>query len=182
MRKEKKIKESDGVKTKRFPRFGILDAVIIILVIAVAIGLAFRYNLFQTLNQLQNLKEYTVSFSVKNIEHTTPTFLNENDTVYFKNSGTDFGKITKSSDISNNVLDPSPSEHSFVEEERVITVIYPENTRIDAKGRIICKGKMSDEGAFLLNGSDYIAPGETHVVCTENVTLEINILSIDPVE
>ena len=182
MKKDKKSKTPSAEKTRKFPRFGVLDAVIIILVIAVGIGLAFRYNLFQTITQLQDLKEYTISFSVNNVEHTTPTYINENDVVYFKDSGEKLGKITKSSDFSNMILTVTPAKQTFTENDKIIEVTYPENTRIDASGRIICQGTLSSEGAFLLNGSDYLAAGQTYTVCTENVTLQINILSIDQVK
>lgn len=182
MKKDKKQKQTSAEKVRKFPRFGILDAVIIILVIAVGVGLAFRYNLFQTITQLQELEEYTVSFSINNIEHTTQNYLNENDVVYFKDSGKELGKITKSSDVSNMILTVSPAKQTFVENGKIIEVDYPPNTRIDAQGRIICKGKVSAEGSFLLNGNDYIAAGQSHIVCTEDVTMQINILSIDPVK
>ena len=181
MKKDKKEKKQSSEKVRKFPRFGILDAIIILLVVAVGVGIAFRYNLFQTITQLQDLEEYTISFSVNNIEYTTPNYLTENDKVYFKDSGEEFGKITKSSDLSNMILSVTPAKQTFVENDKIIEVTYPENTRIDAEGRIVCKGTLSSEGAFLLNGSDYIAPGESHIICTETVTLQINILSIDPV-
>ena len=181
MKKDKKVKKQADQKVRKFPRFGILDAIIILLVIAVSVRIAFRYNMFQTITQLQDLKEYTVSFSISNIEYTTPNYLNENDNVYFENSGEEFGKITKSSDVSNMILSVTPAKQSFVENGKVIDVTYPENTRIDANGRIICKGKISSDGSFLLNGNKYIAAGESHIICTETVTLQIKILSIDPV-
>lgn len=181
MKKEKKTKKQAGEKARKFPRFGILDAIIILLVIAIGVGIAFRYNMFQTITQLQDLKDYTVSFSISNIENTTPNYLNANDVVYFKDSGEEFGKITTSSDVSNMILSETPAKQSFVENGKVIDVTYPENTRIDAEGRIICKGKISSDGSFLLNGNQYIAAGESHVICTETVTVQIKILSIDPV-
>lgn len=182
MLKDKKTKNTSSEKTRKFPRFGILDAVIILLVVAVAVGLAFRYNLFQSITQLQDLKEYTISFSIDNIEYTTQNYLNENDKVYFKDSGEELGKITKSSDVSNMILSVTPAKQTFVKDGKIIEVTYPEKTRIDAQGRIICKGNLSSEGSFLLNGNNYIAPGQSHIICTENVTLQINILSIDPIK
>lgn len=191
MKKEKNATNQEQgnatVKVRKFPRFGVLDAVIIILVIAVVVGLAFRYNLFKSLLKFQDLEEYTVEFSTNYIKDSTPNYVKENDIVYFKESGTHFGKMTTDTDISNQILNSSHAEYVFIEKGEKITVLYPDyddnhDPVMSAKGRIICKGKMSSDGTFLLNGSDYIAPGETHVICTENVTLQINILSINPVE
>ena len=182
MKKDKKQKNDSPEKVRKFPRFGVLDAVIILLIIAIGVGLVFRYNVFQTITQFQDLKEYTVTFSVKNIEDTTPNYVRENDTVYFKDSGDSFGKITTISDVDNTILKPTPAEQSFLDNGTLIVVNYPSGTRIDVEGRLICEGSIADDGSFLLNGSNYIAPGQSYVVCTEKVTLQINILSIDAVE
>ena len=79
-------------------------------------------------------------------------------------------------------IDEVPVGAVIVKDGKIIEVTYPEKTRIDAQGRIICKGNLSSEGSFLLNGNNYIAPGQSHIICTENVTLQINILSIDPIK
>ena len=73
MKKDKKEKKSkvDGVKERRFPKFHVLDAVIIILVIAIVAGVYFRYNVVDQLGNLKNQQEATVTFSVKNIKADT---------------------------------------------------------------------------------------------------------------
>lgn len=186
MKKEKKEKIKNdsptAEKVRRFPKFGILDAAIILLIISVIIGLAFRYNLFSTFTELKNLNKYAVEFSVKNIESGTQTFILSGDAVYFKDNGKTLGTIIESSDASSIALTISPSTQSFIKDGSVITVQYPQNTRIDATGRIKAEGKFSEDGTFLLNGSDYLSPGQTFVVCTEKVTLEITIVSIEPIE
>ena len=186
--KKKKKKDKDTEKTsndvpaqekvRRFPRFGILDVAIILLVISVVVGLAFRYNLFSTFTKMQNLEEYAVEFSVKNIENSTQNFIENGDSVYFKDTGKTLGTIMESSDASSIPLIVSPSTQTFINEGKAITVQYPKETRIDAIGRIKADGKLSDDGTFLLNGSDYLSPGQTFVVCTEKVTLEITVTSI----
>ena len=181
--KEKKQKPtSSGEKVRRFPRFGILDLVIILLVICIAVGLAFRYNLFSAFNKLQNLSECAVTFSVKNIESTTQYYIGSGDRVYFKDSGNEFGTIMESSDASSIPLNITPAKETFVENGVSATFNYPPDTRIDAMGRIKCEGKFSSDGTFLLGGTEYIAAGQTFIICTEKVTLEITILGIDPIE
>lgn len=184
MRKEKKQKNESAEKVRKFPRFGVLDAVIILLIVGIVVGLIFRYNVFQTITQFQNLKEYNVDFSVKDIEYTTPNYVSENDKFYFKESGESFGKIITKTDtngVTTNLVLPSTfAEKTF--EEIGISALYPAETRIDATGRFLCEGSMSDDGYFLLNGSTYIAPGQSYVICSEKVTLQINITSITPVQ
>ena len=40
-------------KPRRFPKFGVLDVVIILLVIAIVAGIYFRYSFFDTLNGMK---------------------------------------------------------------------------------------------------------------------------------
>ena len=111
-------------KSKKMPRFGLLDAVIVIVVIAIIAGVAFRYNLFSVFNGLKNLKECVVTFSVTDIESTTPQlFINSGDAVYFKNTGKEFGTIMDSSEVSNIPLIISPASNwSFCLSVRVIVI------------------------------------------------------------
>lgn len=170
-------------KSKKMPRFGLLDAVIVIVVIAIIAGVAFRYNLFSVFNGLKNLKECVVTFSVTDIESTTPQlFINSGDAVYFKNTGKEFGTIMDSSEVSNIPLIISPASKTFIKDGKAITVNYPPNTRVDAQGRIKCEGEFLADGTFLLNGTDFISAGQTYVICTEKVTLEITILNTELIE
>jgi hypothetical protein len=88
----------------------------------------------------------------------------------------------ESSDASSIPLTIAPSTQTFIENGSAITVTYPKDTRIDAIGRIKCEGKFSSDGAFLLNGVDYLSAGQTYVICTEKVTLEIMILGTELIE
>lgn len=180
IKKKKSTPSSENVK--RFPKFGILDAVIILLIISVIVGLAFRYNFFKTFTSLQKLDEYAISYSIKNIEHTTPNYIDNGDEVYFKDSGKKLGTIMEISDGATDPLSVVPSTQTFIENGSTITVTYPPETRIDANGRIKCEGKISPDGTFLLNGNDYMSAGQKYIVCTEKVTLEITIQDIELIE
>lgn len=188
MKKEKiektqKVKKAPSAeKVRRFPKFGILDAAIILLIIALIVGFAFKYNFFNTFTALQELDECAISFSVKNIENTTQYYIDSGDEVYFKDNGKKLGTIMESSDASSIPLTVTPSTQTFIENGSAITVTYPKDTRIDANGRIKCEGKLSTDGTFLLNGNDYLSAGQTYVICTEKVTLEITIQDIELIE
>lgn len=170
------------VRLKKFPKFGVLDVAIILLIISIGIGIAFRYNFFNAFTSLQESDKCAVSFSVKNIENTTQYYINSGDEVYFKDSGDRLGVIMESSDASSIPLTIAPSTETFIENGSAITVTYPKDTRIDATGRIKCEGKFSSDGTFLLNGTDYLSAGQTYVICTEKVTLEIMILGTELIE
>lgn len=181
--KEKLKRSEPSEKVKRFPKFGILDVAIILLIVSIAIGIAFRYNFFNALSHLQKLDECAISFSVKNIENTTQHYIGIGDTVYFSNNGKVLGTIMESSDASKMSLTTTPAAQTFfIDNGSAITVNYPLNTRIDATGRIKCEGKFSSDGTFLLNGNDYMSAGQTYIICTEKATLEILILDINIIE
>ena len=66
MKKNKKEKNTEK-KARRFPKFYIIDAIIILLVIAISLGIYFRYSVFDILGNSKNQTEAVVTFSVKNI-------------------------------------------------------------------------------------------------------------------
>lgn len=170
-------------RVKRLPKFGILDVAIIVLIVSIAVGIAFRYNFFNALSNLQKLDECAISFSVKNIESTTQHYVDIGDDVYFKETNKELGTIIESSDASKMSLTTTPAaEIFFVDDGSAVTLNYPLNTRIDAMGRIKCQGKFSADGSFLLKGSDYMSAGQTYIICTEKVTLEITVTAITPLE
>ena len=58
MKKHQRIKSTERVKL--VPKFKILDAVIILLIITSVLGIYFRYNVMDTLKQQKDIKEYVV--------------------------------------------------------------------------------------------------------------------------
>lgn len=170
-------------KTVKRPRFGVLDAVIILLVIVAFIGVYFRYNIINFLEDTQNIKEYSVSYSIKNVRYTTELFVDIGDKVYFASSGEELGTLTN---VSENMgaLSVKPSTELFTNSKgEIVEVMYPNiQSRIDAQGRMICSGRYSNDGGFLVNGSTYVASGQYVDVKTEYVTVTIRIDDIAPLE
>ena len=174
-----KNKENKTEKGKITPRFGVLDAVIILLVIAAICGIYFRYNMMDTIAARRNIREYKIEFAIDNINFTTTSFLKENDEVRFASSGDTFGNLIKESvGMSDSILSVTPASEVFVDNGEVIEVFYPEGTRVDAEGTLKCKGTYSDDGIFLVNGNVSIASGEVISVHTDEVTVSMRILSI----
>lgn len=171
-----------GEKEKKAPRFGVLDAVIILLVVFLIVGIYFRYTIMDWISNQRNIKEYTVSFAIDNIRYTTPNYINVGNEVYFSSDGKYFGTILEESDSSSSVaaLSVTPSSETFVHEGKVIEVFYPNNeSRVDVKGRMSCRGTYSEDGGFWVNGSTYVSAGQTIAVQTELVTVNVRILSIE---
>lgn len=180
----KKNKEPKAEKKVSRYRFRALDAVIILLILTAVIGVYFRYNVLDQLSNRKNQKEYTVSFSIENIRYTTPNYMNIGDKIYYADDGEEMGVlIEESKNNSNRPISESPAGQLFVAEDgSVQEVFYPDETRVDVKGRMRCRGLYTEDGGFLVNGSRYLSAGQTVSVYTELVTINIVIRDIELME
>lgn len=170
-KKEKAVRKS--------PRFGVLDAVIILLIIIAVVGIYFRYNIIEIVNGTKNLDDYTVRYSIENIRYTTPNYINVGDTVYFADDGEQFGTLINASENMGALRITPASEYFKTSDAEIVEVFYPDSqSRVDAEGRLECRGRYSDEGGFLVNGSVYIASGQNVNVRTEYVTVTVRIEEI----
>ena len=175
-------RENIAAASKRTAHFNVIDAVIIILVIAVALGIYSRFNVIETLWAKNDTEKYAVSFSVKDIRYTTATYVNVGDKVYFSDNNEFFGTIMSESENVNALSITPASKHFTDSKGNVVEVFYPGDTRIDVKGRIECTGYYNDEGGFTVDGRKYLAPGQTVNVQTELVTVTVTITSIDLIQ
>lgn len=170
-------------KPHRLPRFGVLDAVIILIAIVIVAGVYFRYNLFDKITNSKNLKECFVTFKTNEITTAVSRELNKDDLVYFKSDGKTFGYLAVSSEEISVVIQEQPATHTVFKDGKTYpNVQYPqgmEDSLIYGIGNIKCSCTVSEDGAFMLDGSMYLAPGQTYTVCTENVTFTITITNIE---
>lgn len=177
----KKNKNQDTEQIKQAPRFHVLDAVIILLVVLAVVGVYFRYTILDYLTGERDMKDYTVSFSIEDIRYTTPNYVHVNDLVYFADNGNEMGKLLEvSEDMSNIALSVKPASKTFVDTDGTIKqVFYPNNeSRVNAEGRMLCRGTYSADGGFLLDGSRYISAGQSIEIQTETVSVTIVITDI----
>ena len=173
-------KETDNsLKTKNAPKFGVLDAVIILLVIIAVVGVYFRYNIIDLISDNKKLEEYTVTFSVENIRYTTPNYVNIGDRVYFSSDDELLGSLIAYSENMGALSITPASEYFTNSAGEVFEVFYPNNeSRINATGKLSCEGRYTQEGGLLINGSTYLSAGQTVQVYTEYVTVTIRIDNI----
>ena len=172
-------------KSRKFPKFGVLDAVIILLVIVICVGVYFRYNFFDTLNNSKNLKECYITFKTDKITTAVSRELQKDDVVYFKSDGTTLGTLTVRSDEIAILIQEQPATTTIFKDGKTYAdVQYPqgmENSLIYGTGTIKANCSIADNGSFLLDGSVYLAPGQTYTVCTERVTFNITITAIEEI-
>ena len=169
--------------TKKNAHFNVIDAFIIIVLIAAVLGIYLRFNFVDHITSNEQLEKYNVSFSVENIRYTTPTYVNVGDKVYFDDTGELFGVLISESD-NQSVFNIAPASEFFVDSNgSAVEVFYPdEESRISAKGRIECDGMYTEDGGFCAYGTRYIAPGQVIKIRTELVTLNVTVTSIDKAE
>ena len=181
MKKHQRTKSTERVKM--VPKFKILDAVIILLIITSVLGIYFRYNVLDTLKNQKDIKEYVVSFSIKNIRSSTTSYMNIGDAIYYSEDGEKLGELMSHMDDSTDpLLTELASEYFVTQSGSIVEAYYPESDSMDARinvsGRISCMGIYSEDGGFLVNGSKHLAPGQTIKVQTELVTVTLVVQDI----
>ena len=152
-------------------RFNVIDALIILVLLACVVGLVFRYGNFGGGAQESELEDYEIYFSVSNVAYTSEDAFVKGDTVTLADEGVVLGTL---SDIKT-IL---PAE--FVARDKsgnLITVNYPASTRIDVTGYINSRGVMRENGYFV-NGTVYVASGKEYTVRTEHMDVVLKILNI----
>lgn len=172
-------------KKHKFPKFGVLDAVIILLVIVICAGVYFRYNFFDSLDNSKNLKECYITFKTDKITTAVSRELQKDDVVYFKSDGTTLGTLTvRSEEIAILIQEQPATATVFKDGKTYADVQYPqgmESSLIYGTGTIKCNCRIADDGSFFLSDSIYLAPGQTYTVCTERVTFNITITAIEEI-
>lgn len=164
-------------------KFKALDVVILVLILLAVVGVYFRYNILDTLTGAKNLKDYVISFEIDNVQYKTEDYINIGDKVSY-NNGEELGTIIEASANTKNALIVYPTTVDYVPNGSTLAeeLSYPENTRIDAEGRIKCRGSYTADGGFLLKGKTPVSVGDKISVKTELVTVQISVTNIDPIE
>lgn len=177
-----RVKKNKAEKKNR-PHFNAIDAMIIILVIAAIVGVYFRYTIIDFLTSDRNIDDYVVSFSIENIRYTTPNYMSVGDKVYFSADGELFGELTSESENNKEPLNITLASKDFTDSNgNIVEVFYPEETRVNAKGRLLCRGNYSEDGGFAVDGRHYIAAGQSVEVYTEKITVTLKITAIETYE
>lgn len=173
----------NSARASKAPRFGILDAVIILLAIVIIVGIYFRYSIVEWLSNSSDLKEYTVTYTIDDIRYTTPNYINIGDKAYFAESGEELGTLIN---VSENMgaLSITPASQFFTDSKgNIVEVFYPNSeSRVSAIGKLTCMGRYSEDGSFLVNGSSFIASGQYVAVKTAYATVTIRIDEISITE
>lgn len=154
------------MKTKS--KFNVIDFFIIVAVIGCIIGVVLRYDLASKIGLSGNKDEVEISFLVIGLREGSTEALIEGDTLYWQQNGMEIGKL-----LSKTI---SQTEHFVLNDEYEYQKQY-NDLRYDVRGVISAKGSMTDSG-FMLNGTQFIAPGKDLTIQTKNITTTITVTEV----
>ena len=164
-----KVKEPSN---KNKIKFNIIDFIIILLVVACVVGIYVRYNLIDKIGVNAQLKNYEITFIAKDLRYTSLNAFEKDATVRDRTTGDTIG-------VFKEIETTSPtSVYVKKSDGNIVKLYYPENTRIDIKGKIIVRGIMTDNG-FLLEGKSYVATGTTLQISTEKLDIDITVEALN---
>lgn len=150
-------------------KFNIIDALVILLVIACIGGLVLRERLSNDIAGRSVNEEFEIVFYINNIRRETSESLLPGENIYWKQNSMLIGKV-ESTEVS-------PAE---VYKENIfgeMTLSYNE-ARSDLRIIVSAAGSMTESG-FMLNGTQYIAPGKDMILQSLHLEAESMLVSIE---
>ena len=172
--------KNESVKEKRNIRLNVIDILLIVLLLLTIAGIVFRIWSARNPSVRNDLAEYEVYIKVENVIFTLPTYLNETDTVYTED-GTEFGSFLTNTETEGEGALYATAAEIIVSDGAggYTTVLYPDQSRVDATGAILVKGIVDESGCFLWGGTIYLTPGETICLHTELVDFVAVIQAVE---
>lgn len=150
-------------------RFGVLDAVIIIVVIAIVASVVFRYTVDNSLFAY-NTEKYTVTFKSYGVRYTSVEAISSSSGFYLED-GEFLGIATHAPTVT--------PMHKYITSQsgEIVSCYYPDNTFVDIVDEIECELVDSD-GALMTKKGAHIAPGVKLTVHTDTVDLVVEIVKV----
>lgn len=167
---------TDEKNTKRAGRFSVLDLVIVLLLLAAILTIGYRY--YQSAKQAEQDTQQTIliSFEVKDMLSSAQQSIGK-EALYLDSTGDLFGVLQFQKDDS--LFEVRPAQVIVQDENgNYVMVDGADPTRVDVTGTIKCKGRLNEDGSFLLNGTIPVTPGQTIAVHTEKVSFVLKVVEI----
>jgi hypothetical protein len=157
-------------------RLNVIDFMIILIVIFLAVGMAFRYDLAKRISFQSNQDKFEVEFIIQDIQEYSQNYLTAGESFYVTTASIKIGEIKE-------ILDIKPAE-IFVKTQidDAADIIESEiPLRIDVKGVLTCYGKKLDTG-YMINGNIAVGTGKEFLVHTGKLEATISVISITDAE
>lgn len=161
-------------------RFNLLDAIAILLLLLILVGVWQRQNLQKLFTTDEVLDEYTVSFAIKKMRSTTVDLLDKGTVLYTENDGE---RIALGA-LADSVASSAATVDLYDKNGKLVQAVYPQDPYeylLDVAGTILCSG-VERNGSFLVGGKMYLAYNKTVFVQTETADFEIVITDIQKVQ
>ncbi|MCQ2353544.1 MAG: DUF4330 family protein [Clostridia bacterium] len=162
---------SENNETKKTFKFGVLDIVIIVAVLALIVTSVLRYTAEKGLFY-QEKKTVNISFTVKSARYTLYDMLEEGEKVFISD-GEQLGILTE--------ISANPAVFYAESGGEIIKTYYPENTKYDLSGTVCCE-LVDKDGRYVTPGGLHICAGVTVKVQTRTVDMTILVTSVTPAE
>lgn len=165
--------------SKKIKKFNVIDAIIIIAVVACIAGVLFR--LFINKSDL-SAEEYSVTFTANGLAKEEISMIALDAEVYITENGSRKAIGTVADNNIESVADIFKVERDCMlvkDENGVYTeAYYPEGTLYMIEGRITVSGGYGSDGGFSSTSGVKLAPGMSLLVFTETADLEITVTEI----
>lgn len=147
-------------------RFGVIDAAILLFIIACVIGIALRNNLAALTEEKEANVGAEISFLISDIAPSSLDALHVGDDIVIDNA---YHGMLKNFEASN--------ARAVIENTEGYAVTVEKPTRRDVRGVISVEGSHTDEG-FLLDGKTYIAAGKELSLKTRDYRVTVLVTGI----
>lgn len=153
-------------------KFGVLDAVVIIAVIALVLALVFRYTTDKRLFTYETEK-YAVTVKACGLQYTTMDLMSSNDTVFMED-GSILGTFTHAPTVTPTL------KYSMTSAGDMVASYYPDNTLVDMVTEIECELIVND-GMIMTKSGAHVATGVILEVHTQTVDFTVEITEVEKI-
>lgn len=150
--------------------FSVIDFVIILVIVALAVGIIARYDIVDRLFSKTSLSDARVTFIAEAITPEEKKVFTDNSVFYVENE--EFG-----------VLNNATSEKALIFRENSdgSLVSYEDDTLLDLSGTFTVSVLKTDKG-YLLNGNRFIAAGSIFIIKHNGAEVRITVTSLEVVK
>ena len=162
-------KQSTNVKF----RFGILDAVVLIIVVALAVTIVFRFTTDLRLFTYDT-DDYIVTVRAGELQYTTIEMISTSDSVYLEN-GEYLGAFSAAPTVTPKMV------YEVGADGELIPAYYPDNTLVDFTNSIECE-LVTSNGMLMTKSGIHLAAGVVLELHTQTVNLTVEIIGIEKIQ
>ncbi|MBQ7337793.1 MAG: hypothetical protein IJW40_04970 [Clostridia bacterium] len=176
MKAEQKNIKSHAVPAQK--RGNVLDLLILLLLVAAIIAIGYRYYTLSGQGKSELLSDAEISFEITDAVFTLPSYVQAGDALYMED-GTYLGVLQdNNAEDENTALYVSAATVITTDEDgNYIRISYPDSSRVDCIGTLLCRGTFEQDGSFLLDGTMHLTPGSAIRVHTETAAFTVAIIS-----